>query len=567
MRRVDELEIRIFRCSARLTYAHEPLIRFHGYQGGVSQSAEHDLRRLEQCPKGFLILPGVHDVQGVSESLDIGIEDLLDHGPGLIGAQNPLVFEGVPFRFVGAEIRLELGKPRISELLGEPDNGGFTAAGDAVTHDRMAVIEAIGMGKQAAWEIDAYLRAHHTARPAHPAARLPEVRKNLADNDRQPLERLAPPKMDAAMAVRTFKEVELGFSADQARAEAARCLNCGPCSECKACVEACRPGAVIHMEQPLTSRLQPGALIDARNSAGDDFELPNEIDHLHIIAPDDLKAASAAVADIAAILSGKIPTPFPNGCSPVGNGDARIGVFVCRCVDLISKTVDTTEICRQASNWPGVVAAYELDVSCSPEAASDIRSRIEAENLNRAVLAACSCCTIHQICFSCTFQRVRCKQNLGVFPMADPSGSSVSLNIGDMGIGADNFEFVNIREQCAWVHNDNPIAATAKAIAMVEAAAAKSILTDSLQSDSATSAGGIAAGVDPDRCRSCYTCVAVCEMNAVSVNGDSERPHAVVDPALCNGCGCCAARCPSNAIDIATATDAQIEAMITALMK
>ena len=369
------------------------------------------------------------------------------------------------------------------------------------------------------------------------------------------------------MAAETFIEAELSFSADQARAEAARCLNCGPCSECMACVRACKPGAVIHLEQPVKSQLQPRAVIDTRDSAGDGLELLNGIDRLHIIAPEDLKAASGAVKDISTIISGKSQIQFPNDSSPAGNGYARIGVFVCRCMEQISKTVDTAEICRQASNWSGVIAAHELDISCSAEAATDIRSRIKAEKLNRVVLAACSCCTIHQVCYSCTFQRVRCKQNLGVFPQGGPAESSVSFNISDMGIGADKFEFVNIREQCAWVHNDNPIAATAKAIAMVEAAAAKSFLPAGHLSEIPASPGGIAAWADPDRCRTCYTCVSVCEINAVSVNRNSERPHAVVDPALCNGCGSCAARCPSNAIDVAAATDAQIDAMISALLK
>jgi heterodisulfide reductase subunit A-like polyferredoxin len=40
-------------------------------------------------------------------------------------------------------------------------------------------------------------------------------------------------------------------------------------------------------------------------------------------------------------------------------------------------------------------------------------------------------------------------------------------------LDAINFEFVNIREQCAWVHADEPKKATAKAIALVTAAVAR----------------------------------------------------------------------------------------------
>ena len=46
-----------------------------------------------------------------------------------------------------------------------------------------------------------------------------------------------------------FVEVELTMVEKQARKEAGRCLSCGPCSECMACLEVCEPGAVIHNQQ------------------------------------------------------------------------------------------------------------------------------------------------------------------------------------------------------------------------------------------------------------------------------------------------------------------------------
>jgi len=236
-------------------------------------------------------------------------------------------------------------------------------------------------------------------------------------------------------------------------------------------------------------------------------------------------------------------------------------------MDRISETVDTADICRRASRWPGVVSARELPVSCSAEGAADIRSAIAADGLNRVVLAACSCCTINQVCFSCTFQRVRCKQNLGVLPVSHPDGPPAQVDATGMGLDVGNFEFVNIREQCAWVHGDDPAAATAKAAAMIEAASARANLPAATLDPYLDFSGALTAMVDPDRCRACYTCVATCDLKAVAVNGPGARPHAHVDPDLCNGCGSCAARCPSNAIDMSAASDRQIEATITALLK
>ena len=73
---------------------------------------------------------------------------------------------------------------------------------------------------------------------------------------------------------------------------------------------------------------------------------------------------------------------------------------------------------------------------------------VAEQNLNRVVLAACSCCAVDQVCYSCTYQRVRCKDNL-LGRHFDP--------------GNPLFEFVNIREQCAWIHEGDPQGATATA--------------------------------------------------------------------------------------------------------
>ncbi|MGA2404257.1 MAG: FAD-dependent oxidoreductase, partial [Syntrophobacteraceae bacterium] len=60
-----------------------------------------------------------------------------------------------------------------------------------------------------------------------------------------------------------FEEVQLGFTEEQVRAEAARCLSCAVCSECYQCVEACLAKAIDHEEQPKELELNVGAIIAA----------------------------------------------------------------------------------------------------------------------------------------------------------------------------------------------------------------------------------------------------------------------------------------------------------------
>ena len=55
-------------------------------------------------------------------------------------------------------------------------------------------------------------------------------------------------------------------------------------------------------------------------------------------------------------------------------------------------------------------------------------------------MAACSCCSVDQACYSCTYQRLRSRQNLGVLPGFDGHFP---------GLEAVDFDFVNIRESMA----------------------------------------------------------------------------------------------------------------------
>ena len=69
------------------------------------------------------------------------------------------------------------------------------------------------------------------------------------------------PKLAAAERTRGWDEVELGFTEEQAVAEAQRCLHCGVCVDCYQCVDACKPGAVDHSMKDEVSYLDVGQIM------------------------------------------------------------------------------------------------------------------------------------------------------------------------------------------------------------------------------------------------------------------------------------------------------------------
>ncbi len=122
------------------------------------------------------------------------------------------------------------------------------AAGDVVTGPTM-INSAVGHGRRAAFMIDRYLQGQELD-PALFDEHLAVVDKDqvLARQDvydrREPLESSA--VMSAAPT--DFAETEVTMTEDEAFLGAARCLDCGVCSECHACVDVC-PADAIKLDQ------------------------------------------------------------------------------------------------------------------------------------------------------------------------------------------------------------------------------------------------------------------------------------------------------------------------------
>ncbi len=139
---------------------------------------------------------------------------------------------------------------------------GIFAAGDAVTGPA-TVIEAIGGGKRAALAIDRYLQGiPQPELPPVPVRRGRIEWTEIPASTKMVLKRPDMPLLTIDRRRTTFQQVELGFSENQVREEARRCLRCDICRRCGKCVEVCRD----HMG------------IDALELGYMEFEHPSETD-------------------------------------------------------------------------------------------------------------------------------------------------------------------------------------------------------------------------------------------------------------------------------------------------
>ncbi len=237
------------------------------------------------------------------------------------------------------------------------------------------------------------------------------------------LTRATMPERQPAARKNSFLEVALGFGENQAVFESERCLQCGVCSECFLCVEACGPIAAInHREGDRELVEHAGVVIiaDPDNAPAIKGE-----DVVRVYGPKTARSdvhamitrGFAAAANAMVMLSGTSQRPRGRGVSflppdPDLSPEIRIGVFVCRCNDSFGWLDRMDQYVEGLPFRENIVHAEALEAACIPEGSVSILRTIRAKGITRMVLASCVCCPLDFVCSACTDQRSRLKNAL-----------------------------------------------------------------------------------------------------------------------------------------------------------
>ena len=146
------------------------------------------------------------------------------------------LLNGVP----GLEVADGVVKVAPNMMTGHP---GIFAGGDMVPAERNVTV-AVGHGKKAARNIDAWLRGESHVQPAkHEIAQFEKLNPwYYADAPKT-----VRPMLDIIRRQSTFEEVQGGLDESTALFEARRCLSCGNCFECDNCYGVCPDNAVIKL--------------------------------------------------------------------------------------------------------------------------------------------------------------------------------------------------------------------------------------------------------------------------------------------------------------------------------
>jgi 2-oxoacid:acceptor oxidoreductase delta subunit (pyruvate/2-ketoisovalerate family) len=120
---------------------------------------------------------------------------------------------------------------------------GIFAGGDMVPAERTVTV-AIGHGKKAARNIDAWLRgATYDPGPRHELAGFDKLNTWYYSDASKSVR----PMLDLRTRVTSFDEVVMALDESTALFEARRCLSCGNCFECDNCYGVCPDNAVIKL--------------------------------------------------------------------------------------------------------------------------------------------------------------------------------------------------------------------------------------------------------------------------------------------------------------------------------
>jgi len=134
--------------------------------------------------------------------------------------------------------------------------------------------------------------------------------------------------------------------------------------------------------------------------------------------------------------------------------EIRVGVFVCSCGSNIGGFVDVEALAKYAAGLPNVVYGMSNLYTCSETGLATIKKGIEEHNLNRVIVASCTPRT-HEPLFR------DCCEEAGLNPYL--------------------FNFVNIRDQCTWVHMKETEEAYLKSMDLIKMGVAKACKLESLE--------------------------------------------------------------------------------------
>jgi heterodisulfide reductase subunit A len=389
----------------------------------------------------------------------------------------------------------------------------------------------------------------------------------------------------------SFREVGLGFSEEDALHEAGRCLNCGICCECMACVQACDAKAIDHNMQPEEIQVQAGSIILA---TGYDIMDPSPLKQFgykkypNVYTSLEFERLSNATGPTGGSIlirdeKGKF-TKKPKSVALlhcIGSRDVNYHEYCSRVCCMYA--LKYSHLLKEKVGHDTKVYDFYIDQRCygkgyeefykrcQEEGTTFIRGKVaeitdmaQTENEEGKLIAIAEDTLLGS--------RLRIPVDMVVLCVAMEARSDAGQvgRIFGVNLGADGF-FLEEHPKLGPLNTatDGVFLAGAcqspkdipDTVAQASGAAAKAL---SLSMRGIVQVPSAISWIDPNICAGCQTCIGLCAYSAIEF--DERRNVSVINEAICKGCGSCSGFCPSGAAQVKHFKKKQIFAEFSGIM-
>ncbi|MFO7884615.1 MAG: NAD(P)-binding protein [Desulfobacteraceae bacterium] len=467
---------------------------------------------------------------------------------------------------------------------------GVFAAGDALTGPA-TVVEAIAGGHRAVTAIERYLnhemdlfeQENQDRKTAAEEKNYVPIPANAPRVHRE-----KPVLFETAARRNSFEEVDLGLDEVAAQKEAARCINCGGCCECRLCVEQCRAMAIDHDDTDRQEVIDAGSIIIA---TGFDALDPTPITQFgygrypNVFTNLEFERLSNATGPTSGRLLKRDLT------DPMVFTEPPASVAILHCIG--SRDVNYHEYCSRTCCMYALKYAHLLkdkcgheteiynfyiDMRCFGKGYEEFYNRVQSEGVHMIrgkasqVTQEDSGLLVVKAEDTLLGKIVHVPVEMVILCTAMEPRADVNKIARTFSITTDKDGF--FQEEHPKLA---PVSTPSSGVFLAGACQGPKDIPDSVAQAKGAAAECLALSakgevevppmtsfIDPDICVGCKVCIGLCPYSAIEF--DEFKNVSVVNNAVCKGCGSCAGHCPSGAAKIRHFTDKQIFAEIDGLL-
>ncbi|MEN8244564.1 MAG: FAD-dependent oxidoreductase [Thermodesulfobacteriota bacterium] len=463
------------------------------------------------------------------------------------------------------------------------------AAGDAVTGPT-TVIEAVAAGHKAVAAMHVFLNDKEIELPAgqagkqeSPGSNWKPLTENIPKKDR-----VVSRQLDAAQRTQTFQEVDCSFSEQDARAEAARCVDCGGCCECKLCVAACEAKAIDHAMQDTVEEIEVGSIIVATGFDPLDPAPMQQYGYgklANVFTNLEFERLSNATGPTSGRLLKRDPRNWLAFTDPpksvailhcIGSRDINFHEYCSRTCCMYA--LKYAHLLKDKCGHDTEIYNFYIDMRCFGKGYEEFYRRVQGEGVRmirgkaaRVAEGEKGLLTVTaEDTLSNSMVQIPVEMVILCTAMEPRADANAVSRIFGVGIGSDGFfqEQHPKLEPVSTASSGVFLAGTCQGpkdipdtVAQAKGAAAEAL---ALSASGHVAVSPMISYIDEDICIGCQVCIGLCPYSAIEFN--PRKGVSVVNEAVCKGCGSCSGHCPSGAAKVRHFTDKQIFAEIEGLL-